>query len=57
MLEVAFRRNPDARKGWEAMTVTQRRGHLMGVFYYQRPEAREKRVGKLVEDCLKVAES
>jgi hypothetical protein len=55
ILEVAFSRNPAARKGWEAMTVTQRRGHLLGVFYYQTPEAREKRVGKLVEECLKVA--
>ena len=54
ILEVAFGRNPKARKGWEAMTATQRRGHLMGVFYYQSPEAREKRVGRLVEDCLRV---
>jgi uncharacterized protein YdeI (YjbR/CyaY-like superfamily) len=57
VIEVAFRRAPSARKGWEAMTMTQRRGHLMGVFYYQSPEAREKRVGKLVEDCLRVAGS
>jgi hypothetical protein len=28
---------------------------LLAVFYYQSPEAREKRVRKLVEDCLKVA--
>jgi uncharacterized protein YdeI (YjbR/CyaY-like superfamily) len=57
ILQVAFGRNPKARKGWEAMTVAQRRGHLLGVFYYQSPEAREKRVGKVVEDCLKVAGS
>ena len=55
ILEVAFGRNPKARKGWEAMTLIQRRGHLMGVFYYQSPEARQKRVGKLIEDCLRVA--
>ena len=53
VIDVAFRANPRARKGWEAMTVTQRRGHLLGVFYYQSPEAREKRVGKVVEDCLR----
>jgi uncharacterized protein YdeI (YjbR/CyaY-like superfamily) len=57
ILQVAFRETPIARKGWEAMTMTQRRGHLMGVFYYQSPEAREKRVAKLLEDCLKVAEA
>ncbi len=55
VMEVAFRRVPAARKGWEAMTVAQRRMNLMAVFYYQSPEAREKRVRKVVEDCLKVA--
>jgi hypothetical protein len=39
------------------MTMTQRRGHLLGVFYYRSPEAREKRVRKLVEDALRVARS
>ena len=53
VIDLAFRRNPAARKGWDALTPTQRRGHLLGVFYYQSPEAREKRVGKLVADCLK----
>ena len=56
VLEVAFRATPAARKGWEKMTKTQRRSNLLAVFYYQSPEARQKRVRKLVEDCLKVAE-
>jgi uncharacterized protein YdeI (YjbR/CyaY-like superfamily) len=55
VIEVAFRRTPAARKGWDAMTTTQRRNSLLAVFYYQSPEAREKRVRKLVEECLKVA--
>jgi uncharacterized protein YdeI (YjbR/CyaY-like superfamily) len=55
VLEVAFHRVPAARKGWEAMTKMQRRANLMAVFYYQSPEAREKRVRKVVEDCLKAA--
>ena len=55
VIDVAFRRTPAARKGWEAMTKAQRRSHLLGVFYYRSPEAREKRVRKVVEDCLKVA--
>jgi len=54
VIEVAFRRAPAARKGWEAMTAAQRRRNLLAVFYYQSPEAREKRVNKVVEDCLKV---
>jgi uncharacterized protein YdeI (YjbR/CyaY-like superfamily) len=55
VLEVAFRRVPAARKGWDAMTKAQRRSNLMAVFYYQSPEAREKRVMKVMEDCLKAA--
>jgi uncharacterized protein YdeI (YjbR/CyaY-like superfamily) len=55
VLEVAFLKTPAARTGWDAMTANHRRSHLMGVFYYQTPEARQKRVQKLVEDCLKVA--
>jgi Domain of unknown function (DUF1905)/Bacteriocin-protection, YdeI or OmpD-Associated len=54
IMEVAFRRTPAARKGWEAMTKAQRRNNLFAVFYYQGPAAREKRVKKVVEDCLKV---
>ena len=38
-----------ARAGWARMTEVQRRGELMGVFHYQTPEARERRVQKLVE--------
>ena len=53
ILEVAFRRHPRAKEGWEEMTEVQRRGHLLGVFYYQSPEAREKRVSKVVEACLR----
>ena len=55
VIDVAFRGTPAARKGWEAMTKAQRRSNLMAVFYYQSPEARQKRVRKVVEDCLKVA--
>jgi len=53
ILELAFRKNPKAESGWKKMTATQRRRHLLGVFYYQSPESRQKRVQKLVEDCLK----
>ena len=52
VIEAAFRRRPKARAGWEKMTPGQKRGQLMAVFYYQTPEARLKRVEKLVEACL-----
>jgi uncharacterized protein YdeI (YjbR/CyaY-like superfamily) len=45
----ALRSRTKAKAGWERMTPTQRRSELMGVFYYQTPEARERRVQKLVE--------
>jgi uncharacterized protein YdeI (YjbR/CyaY-like superfamily) len=55
IVERAFRAQPKARPGWERMTAAQRRSELLAVFYYQTPEAREKRVGKLVEAALKKA--
>lgn len=45
----ALRGRPKAKSGWERMTAVQRRSELMAVFYYQTPEARERRVQKLVE--------
>jgi uncharacterized protein YdeI (YjbR/CyaY-like superfamily) len=55
ILQVAFRRQPQARAGWEAMTPIQRRTHLLGIFHYQGVEARQKRVDKTLEECLRVA--
>jgi uncharacterized protein YdeI (YjbR/CyaY-like superfamily) len=57
ILQVAFRRAPRARDGWEAMTPVQRRGHLLGIFYYQSPEARERRTQKAVDEALRIAET
>ena len=57
ILQLAFRRFPLAKAGWEAMTPVQRRSHLLGIFYYQSPEAREKRAGKAVEEALKLAKA
>src|SRR5215469_1705074 len=45
----AFRSRPKAKAGWQRMTPTQRRMGLMAVFYYQTPEARERRLEKLLE--------
>jgi uncharacterized protein YdeI (YjbR/CyaY-like superfamily) len=55
VLQMQFTRYPKARVGWEAMTPVQRRGHLLGIFYYQSPESREKRTRKAVDEALKVA--
>jgi uncharacterized protein YdeI (YjbR/CyaY-like superfamily) len=55
ILQAAFQRQPLARKGWEAMTPVQRRGHLLGIFYYQTADARDRRAAKAVEEALRVA--
>ena len=57
ILQVAFRRAPKAQAGWEAMTAVQRRGHLLGIFYYQSPESRERRAQKAIEEALRVAQA
>jgi uncharacterized protein YdeI (YjbR/CyaY-like superfamily) len=55
LVAAAFRRRPKAKAGWAKMTQTQRRQHLLGVFYYQTPEARERRVEKLCDEAEKKA--
>ena len=55
ILKVAFARQPLAEAGWKAMTVAQRRSHLMGIFYYQSAEGRENRAAKAVEEAMRVA--
>lgn len=56
VLEVLLNRTPRARQGWLAMTLLQRRGHLMGIFYCQSPESRKKRAEKAVTEALRVAD-
>jgi uncharacterized protein YdeI (YjbR/CyaY-like superfamily) len=56
ILQLAFRRAPRAQAGWDAMTTVQRRAQLLGIFYYQSPEARERRAQKAVDEALRVAE-
>jgi uncharacterized protein YdeI (YjbR/CyaY-like superfamily) len=54
VLRAAFRRAPLAQAGWEAMTPIQRRNHLLGIFHYQSPEARERRAQKAVAEALRI---
>jgi uncharacterized protein YdeI (YjbR/CyaY-like superfamily) len=55
VLRAAFQRQPEARKGWAALTTAQRRSHLLGIFYYETPDARERRAAKAIEDALTAA--
>lgn len=56
ILQAAFARDPRAQKGWEMLSELQRRGHLMGIFYYKSPEARGKRLAKAIKQAVDTAE-
>lgn len=55
ILRAAFQRQPLAEQGWALLTPTQRRNHLLGIFYYQTVEARERRAAKAIEEALQAA--
>jgi len=55
ILRAAFQLQPEARRGWDRMTPTQRRNHLLGIFYNQTVDARERRAARAIESCLAVA--
>jgi uncharacterized protein YdeI (YjbR/CyaY-like superfamily) len=56
VLRAAFQRQPRAAESWKALTPAQRRNHLLGIFYYESVEARERRAAKAVEEALRAAE-
>jgi uncharacterized protein YdeI (YjbR/CyaY-like superfamily) len=55
VLKAAFQRQPRALDGWNAMTPVQRRNHLLGIFYCETVEARERRAAKVIEVALQAA--
>jgi len=55
ILRTRFQQQPEAQRGWELMTATQRKNHLLGIFYPQTVEGRERRAAKAIESCLAVA--
>ena len=55
ILEAIFNRNPRARTAWRSLTPIQRRSHLMGIFYVQSPESRQKRADKAIAEALRIA--
>jgi len=56
ILQVAFAHRPRAREGWERMSLSHRRAHLFGIFYYRSPEARARRIEKTMQEAEKYAE-
>jgi uncharacterized protein YdeI (YjbR/CyaY-like superfamily) len=56
VLQVAFGRNPRAREGWDRMSASRRRSLLFAIFYYRTPDARARRIEKVVEEAAGKAE-
>ena len=53
VLKAIFQRQPRAREAWFALTPVQRRNHLLGIFYYETVESRERRAMKAIEEATK----
>ncbi len=53
ILRALFQRHPGSRDAWFALTPAQRRDQLLGIFYYETAEARERRATKAIEAALK----
>ena len=51
ILQVAFRRQPLGRAGWESQTLNQRRMQLLSLFTCQSPESRIKRADRVAADA------
>lgn len=52
ILRRLFQREPRALAGWNLLTPTQRRNHLLGIFHYETVDARERRAEKAVADAM-----
>ena len=57
LMKLAFARNARAQQGWQRMSPSRRRGHLLGIFYYRTPEARARRLAKAMEDAARMVHS
>jgi hypothetical protein len=55
-MQMAFRQSPMAHAEWERMSQSQRRAHLLGIFYYRDPESRTRRIAKCIAEMLDRAE-
>jgi uncharacterized protein YdeI (YjbR/CyaY-like superfamily) len=54
--QIALAQNSLASEGWQFMSPSRRRSHLFGIFYYQTPGARSRRMAKAMEDAVLFAQ-
>jgi hypothetical protein len=55
ILRAGFQRQPLAEQGWYAMTPTQRRRHLLGIFFPGTVQGQARRTEGALEECVRVA--
>lgn len=55
-LRLAFTQDPRALEGWNLMSPLQRRAQLIAIFYYRSPDARARRIEKVIEAAIARAE-
>lgn len=55
-LKLAFSQNPRALQGWNLMSPRQRRAQLIAIFYYRSPDARARRLEKVIDSAIGQAE-
>lgn len=55
-VKLAFSSDPRALAGWRLMTPTRRRSLLIAIFYYRSPDARARRLEKVVAEAIAFAE-
>lgn len=56
ILQVAFAHDPRARQGWELMSPSRRRRCLLAIFNYRDPESRARRMNKVLQEAVELAE-
>lgn len=56
LIERALAANPLARRGWQLMPPGHRRSHLLGIYYYRKPESRARRLEKAMREMVEYAE-
>ena len=55
-MRLAFARNPGALEGWKLMPASHRRMQLFAISSYRSPEARGRRVAKVIQEAYQFAE-
>jgi uncharacterized protein YdeI (YjbR/CyaY-like superfamily) len=52
LLRQVFARNPEVLAGWQRLTPTHRRSHLLGIFYTRTHDARLRRIERAMSQIL-----